>query len=51
MSRDVLCYSMEEAQEVTTNAVKDGATNISVRRLSGYWLVTLWGRESEPTCP
>jgi hypothetical protein len=48
MSRDILCYSLEEVQDATTKAVKDGATNISVRRLSGYWLVTLSNTTAEP---
>jgi hypothetical protein len=52
MPRDVLCYSIAEAQKVAAGTIADNPeANIKFRRLGGYILVTVWVSDGEPTSP
>ncbi len=51
MSKNILCSSREEASRHILDAIMKEPINVSIRRLGGYFLLTLWRDDIEPTCP
>ena len=55
MYEENLCYSLEEAQERIAKAIASYAVNtninISLQKLAGYRLLTIWENEPETTSP
>lgn len=55
MYEEKLCYSLEEAQDRIAKAIVSYAVNtninISLQKLAGYRLLTIWENKPETTSP